>query len=65
MSFMNNAHARERGLDDGYQLGHANGVRLGQCEAIMQKAIRDRAPSPVWDVRVLFVTREKATPTSQ
>lgn len=62
MSFLNQAHARDRGLADGYQAGHANGVRMGQCEAIMQKAVRDRAPSPVWDVRVLFVTSGKGYP---
>lgn len=62
MSFINRTHARDRGLTDGYQLGHANGVRLGQCEAIIQKAIRDRQPSPVWDVRVLFVTSGKGYP---
>jgi spore maturation protein CgeB len=60
--FINSAHARERGFAEGNQLGHANGVRMGQCEAIMQKAARDRAPSPVWDVRVLFVTSGKGYP---
>jgi spore maturation protein CgeB len=53
---------RKRGNKHGYEAGYTNGVRLGQCEAVIQKAIRDRAPNPVWDVRVLYVTSGKGYP---
>ncbi len=62
MASVNKHHAKKRGYKDGYEAGYTNGVRLGQCEAVIQKAIRDRAPNPVWDVRVLYVTSGKGYP---
>ncbi|OCT14001.1 spore maturation protein cgeB [Paenibacillus pectinilyticus] len=62
MEFRNTVHARGQGHADGYQAGYSSGVRLGLCEAIMQKAVRDRAPSPVWNVRVLYITSGKGFP---
>ncbi|OAS18880.1 CgeB family protein [Paenibacillus oryzisoli] len=64
MQFRNLDQARKQGHADGYQSGYPNGFRLGLCEAVMQKAIRDRAPRPVWDVRVLYVTSGKSFPYS-
>jgi spore maturation protein CgeB len=62
MAVVKKSSSSRRGKKDGYEAGLSNGVRLGQCEAIIQKAIRDRVPNPVWDVRVLYVTSGKGFP---
>ncbi|NRF95259.1 glycosyltransferase [Paenibacillus frigoriresistens] len=62
MAEVKKSSSSRRGKKDGYEAGLSNGVRLGQCEAIIQKAIRDRIPNPVWDVRVLYVTSGKGFP---
>ncbi|MEC0232343.1 CgeB family protein [Paenibacillus alba] len=62
MALVGKNDAARQGFIDGYEVGYTNGVRLGQCEAIIQKAVRDREPNPIWDVRVLYVTSGKGYP---
>lgn len=53
---------RRHGYKDGYEAGFASGIHLGQCEAVIQKAVRERAPRRFWDVSVLYVTSGKGFP---
>ncbi|MFD0694201.1 glycosyltransferase [Paenibacillus sp. GCM10027628] len=53
---------KQLGYTKGYEAGFASGVRLGQCEAVVHKALQDRPPRRFWDVRVLYVPSGKGFP---
>jgi spore maturation protein CgeB len=62
MAVIDKKKSKQRGHTDGYEAGYASGIRLGKCEAVIQKAVQDRPPRRFWDARVLYVTSGKGYP---